>query len=358
MQSDRPTIEESISLGKERMRELIDIQSCAPEEFFLRLKGLSWIRIKETIDSTLTDRSGFDLVLLEFFNLFWDIVVNQRGPGIIGYVKHIELNFSPRFVASYDPVSRVVRLNMGVIFHANELEATYRWLDSLFFREVVAMSLEEIGRLEAPPAVQHEITAFLQAGEEGLPVSGKFGLEHPIGVTLLRFVIAHELAHLIYFAESPKLQASWRQTAWSDYDDALDYSLSVGWISDTIYNQFLRSSLPEHVATRWITEFVADGLGFYTVSRITPPQNIEPRLSYSVLQTAVEIFFHSFLALYRGDVGTHTHPPPILRCVTIRASQRKLHRVSWPEFLSKHWGPGLLTSQLLATIIRKIGGNP
>jgi hypothetical protein len=357
MQGDRPTIDEWESLGKKRMQELTDIQSSDPDDYFSRLQELSWIHVREFFNHDLTDRGGFHLALLEFVSLLQDIVINQRGPGILGYFTELELNFSPRFAASYDPQKRVVRLDLGILLYANELEATYRWLDSVLFRKPVAMSLDAISRLVAPSAVQDELTALFHAGEEGLPVSGKVGLTHHIGLTLLRFVIAHELAHLIDFAESPKLQASWRETVWSDYDDALDYCLSVGWLDQARYTQFRRPSLAEPVASRWANEFVADGLGFYTASKTPPPGGIEPHLAYSLLQTAVEIYFHSLVAAYRGDVGTHSHPPPTLRCYVIRAGQRKLRRVSWADFLAEHWRPGFITAELLTTTLRKIGGK-
>jgi hypothetical protein len=251
MQGNRPTIiDEWEFLGKKRMQELTDIQSSDPDDYFSRLQELSWIRVEEVFYHELTDRGGFHLLLLEFVSLLQDIVINQRGLGILGRLTELELNFSPRFGASYDPQNHVVRLNLGILLYASELEATYRWLDSVLFRETVAMSLDEISRLVAPSAVQDELTARFHAGEGRLPVSGKVGLTHPIGLTLLRFVIAHELAHLIDFAESPKLQAFWLEMVWSDYDDALDYCLSVG---------STRRVTPSFGGPLWLSPSQADG---------------------------------------------------------------------------------------------------
>jgi hypothetical protein len=336
------------------MDDLIELRSCSPENYLSRLQDLSWIHFKEVIDHPLTDRSGFYLVLLEFVSLLSEMVIHQRGPGILGYLNQIELNFSPRVNASYDPHSRRVCLNLGFMLYISELEATYQWLDSLFFTGMDEMPLDEIARLGAPPEVEDELVAIFNIGVKGLLVSGKYGLTHPIGLTILRFVIAHELAHLIDAAESSKLQASWRKAAWADYNDALEYCRFTGWIGQERYEQFQRSSMPEQIMNRWANEFVADGLGFYTLSKAPPPGIIEPGIAYPILQIAVEIFFLSFVAAYQSDIGSVSHPPPTLRLNVIRASQRKLYRVSWAEFLANCWGPGFITNEILTKTMKKI----
>jgi hypothetical protein len=359
MEGDRPTIEEFQSIGWKRMQELADLESCTTAEDYLRrLQGLPWIRVREVIDHPLTDPGGFHLFMLEFVDVLKHIVINQRGPGILGYLRHIEFSFSPRVGASYDPQYQVVHLNMGLLLYANELGATYQWLESILFKGTGTISVDEILQLDTPSAVQNELTMLLSAGKGGVPVSGSVGAIHPFGRTLIRFVFAHELAHLIDSAESPALQASWRTAAWSDYDDALDYCLSIGFIDQSRYTQFRRSSLDAHVASRWANEFVADGLGFYTLSQIPPPPDTEPRLALSLLQIAIEVFFHSLIVAYHGDVGTDSHPPPTLRCYTIRAGQRKASRVNWAQFYADYWGPGVITGELLDSTIRKIGGRP
>ena len=355
MQDKRQSIEEYVAIGTERMLELKELGSYSPENSLSRLENLSWIDVKEVIDHPLTDRSGFHLALLEFVSLLSEIVIHQRGPGILGYLKQIELNFSPRVNMSYDPHSRHVRINLGFLLYINELQATYQWLDTLLFTGAAMMPLDEIARLAAPPEVEEEFKAFYQLSVEGLSVSGKHGLTHPIGVMLLRFVIAHELAHLIDSAESSQLQVSWRKAAWSYYDDSLQYCWLTGQISQEKYEHFQQSSLSEHVMSRWANEFVADGLGFYTLSKAPSPSIIEPRLAYPILQAAVEIFFLSLVTAYQRDVGTSSHPPPTLRLEVIRASQRKLHCVSWSEFFADYWGPGYITNELLTKIMKKIG---
>jgi len=346
MQGERPTVEESASIGNERMHQLIDIQSSDPSEFFSRLEKLSWIRLAGS--NTLANPGAFHVAFLELVTLLQEIVFNQRGPAVLGYFERLELIYSAHFGATYNHLYRVVRVNLGVLLYVNELGATYRWLDSVILNSASVMPLDEISRVEAPADVQDELRALLAAGEGGLPVTGKLGLTHPIGLALLRFAIAHELGHLIDLGESQRLQDMWRENAWADYNDALQYGLSARWIDQAGYARLQRTSLDERVAARWGREFVADGLGFYTASRIPPPNTVW-------LQIAVEVFFHSLVAVYRGDTGSETHPSPMLRSTIIRAGQRKLRRVGWPEFLAQHWGPGFITSELLATAIRKIG---
>jgi hypothetical protein len=359
MERDRPTIEECQSIGWKRFQDLADLESCTTaQDYFRRLQGLPWIRVREVIDHPLTDPGAFHLFMHEFVDVLKHIVINQRGPGILGYLQHLEFSFSPRVGASYDPQYRVVRLNLGLVLYANELEATYQWLESLIFKRTDTISVDEIVQLHTPFAVQNELTALLSAGKGGIPVSGHHGATHPIGRTLIRFVFAHELAHLVESVESPALQASWRTAAWSDYDDALDHCLSIGLIEQSRYTQLRRASLDAHVAIPWGNELVADGLGFYTLSQIPPPSDIEPRLALSLLQTAIEIFFHSLIVAYHGDIGTASHPPPTLRCFTIRAGQRKVCGVNWAEFYADYWGPGVITGDLLDSTIIKIGGRP
>jgi hypothetical protein len=362
----KPTVEEAISIGEKRLEELSSLNqrlaslSSNAEDFsgyFTEIEKLSWIQVKKSIDLPYPKRSAFHLVMLEVIDLLLQIV-RERGPGVLGYFRRLELSFSPRFGARYDPEYRDVRLNMGALLYANELETTYRWLQSLFFKETDKWSLDEaakVVRSGPPSAVQEEFTAlFLVREKGGVPVSGKFGLEQPIGRMILRFVIAHELGHLIDLGGSPKLQSFWRDNVWSDYDDALEYCRSSGAIRPEKYALFLRSSLDENVASQWASEFVADGLGFYMVSQ-GPPPGVEARLVFPLLQTAVEIFFCSLVAAYQGDAGTPTHPAPTLRSSVLRAGQRKLTRAIWPQFLAEYWGPGFLTAEILLSMIAKIG---
>lgn len=356
MKEDRSKIEGYQSAGRERMRELIDLESrSSTEEFLNRLQALPWIHLREVIDHPLNDPGAFHLFMLEFVEILKHIVVEQRGPGILGYLKHVEFNFSPRMGASFDPQSRIVRLNMGLVLFANELEATYKWFESMLFNRTGFVSVGEILQLEIPSAVQKELTRLLSAGKEGLPVSGRFGATHPIGRTVIRFVFAHELAHLIDSIESSTLKASWRTAAWSDYDDALNYCLSIGLIDHSRYAHFRRSSLVASVASQWANELVADGLAYYTLSQIPPPSDIDPRFALGLLQIAVEIFFHALIVANQGDVGTDSHPPPTIRVFAIRASQRKISRLNWIQFHADYWGPGVITGDLLNSAILKIG---
>jgi len=259
-------------------------------------------------DHKLDARGAFAPSLLELVVLLEELAINQRGPGILGYFTQLELNFEMRADASYAPHSRVVSLSLGFPLLANELEATYRWLESVFFRESGMIPLGDLARMKAPLEVRDELEAFYRAGAEGLPISGKSGVEHPIGQALLRFVLAHELGHMIDFAESPQLRASWRETVWSHYQDALDYCLSTGAIDRSRYTRFLRSSLDTQVADQWATEFLADGLGFYTLSKLPPPSGMTWERSYAVLQSAVGMFFH-VLVLQVPPGSRYRHSP-------------------------------------------------
>jgi hypothetical protein len=357
MDFGRPDIAESESLGRERLNQLAALQAGAPEDFLGRLASLPWVRFREVIDHTLDGRRAMYLPLLELVLLLEAVATKQRGPGILGYFTHIELSFSTRADASYSPQSRVISISLGFPMLANELESTCEWLASVLFGGPVTLSLQDLARQPIPPSVRQELSALYQA-DGRLAVSRKRGMQHPIANTFVRFVLAHELAHLVDFAESPRLQASWRETVWSDYQDALDYSLATRAIDRLRYSHLLRSSLEPRVAEAWATEFLADGLAFHMLSSLPPPKRTSAQRASALLQAAVELFFHVFVLAYRADGGTASHPPPTLRSAVIRARRRKDHRASWPQFLSEYWGAGLATSELLATAMRSIGGKP
>jgi hypothetical protein len=162
---------------------------------------------------------------------------------------------------------------------------------------------------------------------------------------------------MIDSGESPKLQASWRETVWSDYDDALEYCRAAGLIDQARYDRFRRAALPEGFADQWGTEFVADGLGFYTALQLPPPVKTDPRAAYGLLQAAVELYFRAVVLVYRADAASDSHPPPTLRSYVIQARRRKDHRASWSQFLAEYWRAGHITSELLDGAMRKIGGS-
>lgn len=333
---------------------MMALSAVPPSEFFARLQDLLWMRFSETIDYDLNDKSGFSPALLELVELLKYVVLRQRGPGILGYFSRLELSFSPRADASYDPQNRVLRFNLGFALYINELEATCQWLESVLRRgSKEAVSIPELASSEVPPAVHDELAALFHAGATGeLAVSGHNGLAHPVAAVMLRFVLAHELGHLIDAAESPKLHQSWEETAWADYQDALDFGLASGWLNPERWAGLQRRALPETVAAQWGAEFIADGLGFYTALQAAQERPSERQLAYAYLQTAVELFFHSLVLVYRGDVGEETHPPPTLRATVVRARRRKDHRVDWPQFLTGYWAPGSVVSALLDAAVR------
>lgn len=348
MPADRPGIEECKSLGKQRMQELRELQTHHPDDFFSRLEALSWISIKEVIDHPFTKPETFHLVLLELFELLQEVVINQRGPAFLGYFRHIELNFSLRVQASYDPEQRVVRLNLGSLLFVNELGATYQWLYSLLTEQNFPITSDDITRLVVPAPVINEFTALYHAGEDGLPVSGQHGLNHPIGLTILRFVLAHEFGHLIYFAESQTVRTFWENNAESDFQDVIEHLVQSHQLS-------VRGTMPdEEIMARWTKEFVADGVAFYTLLKWPAIGHIECRLAYPLLQMAIEVFFLTLATVYHGDVGTDTHPPPTIRSYTIRAGQRKLCHLGWGEFFAQDWNIGWFVSELLVKIVKTI----
>jgi hypothetical protein len=362
MPTDRADVGQYESVGRERLNQLARVHAAPPASFLAELVKLPWVRF--TTDLGMSDdldvRAGFAPSLLELVILLEELARNQRGPGILGYFTRLELSSSMRGLdASYRPASRVVSLSLGFPLLANELEATYRWLDSVLFRGSGTMSLDELTRLRAPADVREELAALYRAAGTGeLAVSGKHGAAHPIGRALLQFVLAHELAHMVDFAESPRLQASWRETVWSDYQDALDYCLDAGAIDRGRYERFLRSSLVAHVADQWATELLADSLGFHILSRIPPSGATTRERAQALLQCAVEILFRVLMLAHRGDVGSDTHPPPTLRSHVMHARLRKDRRVSWSQFLSEAWGAGVATSYLLDTTLPALGEQP
>lgn len=209
----------------------------------------------------------------------------------------------------------------------------------------------------APLAVREELALLYRASDGGLPVRSGSGLDSALGRTMLRFVLAHEVGHLIDFAESPSSRARWREVVWEDYQDALDYALEIGVIGPDRYASFLRASLDPRVADNWAAEFLADGMAVHTLSTLRPPPAISSLRVQTLLQVAVELFFHLLVLAYRGDRGTDSHPPPTLRSLVVRARRRKDRGASWSRFLSEHWGAGLVTAELMSGEIARIGGR-
>lgn len=357
MHPGRPAIAECRTLGLQRLDELTALQAAPPKDFLERLAALPWVRFKEVIDHSLDARRAFSVPLLELVYMLEDVARRQRGPEILGYFTHVELSFSMRADASYAPLSRVISLSLGFPLLASQLEATCTWLESVLFGGTGTMSLDELARSQVPQAVVDELSALYHSDAGRVMVRGKSGLEHPIGNAFLRFVIAHEVAHLIDFAEGAARQESWRQTVWTDYDDALDYSLETRAIDRTRYLQFQRLMLEPRVADAWATELLADGLAFHTLSSLPPRSSVGRAREYAVLQAAVELLFYVFVIAYRADRGSASHPPPTLRSAVMRARRRKDAGATWSKFLSEHWGAGLVTSELLAAAMRRIGGK-
>jgi len=327
--------------------------------FLAGLRNLPWVRIQEVFEHDLNLPAAFDLVLLEFSEILRDAVLNQRGPGLLGYFDHLELNFSLRGTPSYYPDSKVIRVNIGFCLFANELGATCDWLESILLSSnKQEIPIAELMRLEAPTAVLRELRAlFAVADTGGLEVSGQFGLANPIAMMMLRFALAHEIGHMIMSAESPRLQEHWKETAWSDYAGALDFAVQAGWIDNSQRFRLSRASLRAHVADQWVQEVIADGIGFDTVLRLSHENDCEASQAYARLQVAVELFLHAVAILYRADLGTESHPPPLLRACAMRETRRKVHRVGWEDFLTQYWGPGFITDQLLSKTIPTLGAR-
>ena len=208
MQREPTTVAESVSLGEERYRQLVSISAAPGDRQLSLLRALPWVRFSEGIDDDLADKRGFSLALPDFTDLLQDIAVNQRKPGVLGYFRHLELGFSFRADACFDPQSRVIRLNLGFIFFINEMEATCEWLESILLRLAQGASPEEFAQIRIPAEVDNELIALTTAGCGGLAMSGRLGLRTPLARMLLRFLFAHELAHAIDTAASPKLGPS------------------------------------------------------------------------------------------------------------------------------------------------------
>lgn len=346
MFSSRPSIEECERVGRARFEQLLDVRRMEPKSVGAALLQLPWVRLDSPAEHAIQGSVLFHLLMGDLLDVLIDVVANQRGPAILGYLDHLVLNSSVRFEASYSRGSRVVRLSAGLVLVINELEALCDWIESLLMgRQLV--TIREALAVVPPPAVLEELQAFFRLGTTGeLPMSGKLGLRRKLAIALVRFVFVHELSHLIDDAESSRLQTSWRNAVWLDYQQALR-------CAGPQYARLARETLPPDVADRWVAELVADGLAFYTLASIKAPNPVARRGEYVMLQAGTELFFAVLRAIYHGDLGTDWHPPLRVRSWVLRAQHRKERQLPWPEFLSQVWGPGYLTAELVDRAIRE-----
>jgi hypothetical protein len=356
LEQTRPNIEDFQRIGLERLSELEEVMvNPCPGEYLKQLKNFTWIKIEESRETppTLSER-GFGVVFFIFICIIRSLV-DKRGPGIFGYINKLVLNFSPRFDARYFIQQRDIRISMGVCMLFNELENTFAWLSDIMLRgDAKVLPIMEVELLSAPPNVVEEVRRFRDA-YKGLDVSGRKGFENPIWESLIKFILCHELGHMIYFAESKKLQQQWQETAWADYDDALPRYAEVYKLNRATVNKLSRSALPNDVVESWGLELIADGMGFYTASSVAPTVRIEPQAARQILQIAVEVFYHALVIAYHGETGSRTHPPPLLRAMVIAARQRQEYRMGWNEFATEAWGSGTITKILFEKLMNNMG---
>jgi hypothetical protein len=252
--------------------------------------------------------------------------------------------------------SEISDSTVGFLLLFKELAGLFAWIESILLkRDNTSISFEELTLICPPAEVQAEVRRFSDM-YNGLPVSGRY-TESPIYEAVIRFILCHEFAHLIYFAESDGLKEKWQGIAWSDYDEALQQYIEMCNLDRRVANRLSKKALGRDIAAHWGLEFIADGMGFYLASRVARPDPAEPLRNRQILQIAVVIFFHTLLIIYRGDRGSRTHPPPLLRAMMIAARNRQVYRMNWAEFWVKAWGSGTISSILLGKVMRELKGT-
>ncbi|MGZ9033695.1 MAG: hypothetical protein ACXW25_04705, partial [Rhodospirillales bacterium] len=120
--------------------------------------------------------------------------------------------------------------------------------------------------------------------------------------------MSHEIGHLLYFAEPEALKAMWRDTVWSDYEDAVIHYADAYKLNRAALDTVSRSALNKDVENNWCHEFVADGMGFHLAQRVAQRKKNQ-REALRVLQVAVEVFYHTHVNIAHDDIGSETHPP-------------------------------------------------
>lgn len=178
--------------------------------------------------------------------------------------------------------------------------------------------------------------------------SWKEGFLSPIYSGILHFILSHEIGHLLYFAASEGLKAVWRDTVWSDYEDAVIHYANIYKLDKPALDKLSRSALNEDVASNWCYEFVADGMGFHLAERVAQRKKNKHE-ALRVLVIAVEVFYHTLVNI--GDIGSKTHPPPLLRETMIMTRKCKEYGVDWGQFMAEEWGPGTITKALYSKLI-------
>lgn len=117
--------------------------------------------------------------------------------------------------ASYFPQSRKIRINLGFVFLFAELENTFAWLSTLILSKDGRTSLNDVDALNVPSSVKEEVRHIYDGFNTGrLEWSYRTGFSSPIYDAIMRFVLTHEMGHLVYFAVSPELKERWHKTAW------------------------------------------------------------------------------------------------------------------------------------------------
>jgi hypothetical protein len=366
MNAHQLSVAELEAIGTQRLEELeqlFALHQSAPDKLFASLAQLSWVEIEDSVsvgeELLSLDKLGpFAPTFFEFLTVISQIT-SERGPGILGYLNKLKFNYSTRADARYKGTNREIKINLGFLLLISELENTFKWLyNTLLTGRQQLMSLRDIDAIKIPPDVEEELLRVYQIASSGaLAVSKKEGFSHPIGQSILRFIIAHELGHLLYEVESPKLQVLWQETAWSDYEEAITYAFQTNYINQSKYERFNRATLGSETAENWVTEFIADGHGFYIARKARPFPGLSKDEYWEVLQIALAVFFNTLTIAYHGDIGTDSHPAPLLRELVIATRQRQDFHLSWNEFISKWWGTATISKILFEKITANIWRN-
>ncbi|MBV9325940.1 MAG: hypothetical protein JO352_19400 [Chloroflexi bacterium] len=129
MFSSRPSVEERERIGRERVEQLLYMRRIKPRWVSEVLLELPWVRLDPPAECASQYNGIFDLRMADLVDVLIDLVANQRGPGIRGYLDRLVLSSSARFQASYARGWRSIKFSFGLLAVINELDALCGWIE-------------------------------------------------------------------------------------------------------------------------------------------------------------------------------------------------------------------------------------